>query len=258
MSVMKHALSWRREGSLAIATTRVTMFELVHDLEQVDQAFEELDGLEHDESIDALLFVPAGDDPPDSTLRGLVESSQLEAQEARARGRLSLLRSFNILTRFAMRIVDFKKLVAVAWRDVVDPMYLGIGLTAGIRLAAEDVSFHVVNPELGMPPLGGIRYVLPQFLGIAKARSLFLSGEPLPAARALELGLVDAILPTESFAEAAVQATARLVRAHLDLLGQNRPIVCIDAHALREHLREEMRAVERVNEGSRQSRFPAH
>ena len=155
-----------------------------------------------------------------------------------------MLRSFNVLSRLAVRVADYKKLVAVAWRGTVDPIYLAIGLAAGLRVAAEDVELEVTNREVPLPPLGGLSYLLPTYVGLARAHSLMLRGKPLDVSRALDLGLIDAVLPLESFAEGACREVKRLVTAHVENLHQNFPVVRVDAKILHDLLTSEMHRLE--------------
>jgi len=240
-----HALTWRREGRLAIATMTMTFPSVARDLSRVDELFDELDAYEQDARIDAVLFLSSDDEvAPPSTIRGIVEGTQTQAGTAPEQGRLSLLRSFNVLGRFAVRIAEYKKLVGVTWRGTIDPINLTIGLSAGLRIAAEDVQLDVTNRDVALPPLGGLSYLLPTYLGLAKAHSVMLRGKPLDAARAFDLGLVDAVLPMESFSETACQEAQRLVQAHVDNLHQNFPVVRIDAKALHDLLLAETHRLE--------------
>jgi enoyl-CoA hydratase/carnithine racemase len=246
MKHAKHALTWRREGSLAIATLTTPLLDVVHDLARVDELFDELDAYEADATVDALLFVPGDDDAPPSTIRGIVEGTQDEARRAPQHGRLSLLRSFNVLSRLAVRVAEYKKLVAVAWRGPVDPVNLGIGLAVDLRVAAEDTQLEVTSQGVELPPLGGLSYLLPVYLGLARAHAVLVRAEPLDASRAFDLSLVDAVLPTETFFEAAWQEVQRLVQRHVDVYHQNRPVARVDANALREHLHQEAHLLEHL------------
>ncbi len=240
-----HALTWNRDGRLAIATLTMPFSQMVRDLARVDELFDELDAYEKDPRVDALLFLTNDDEvAPPSTIRDIVEETQHEARTAPEQGRRSLLRSFNVLSRFAVRVAEYQKLVAVTWRGLIDPMNLAIGLAAGLRIAAEDVELHVTNRDVGLPPLGGLSYLLPTYLGLARAHSLLLRGKPLDAGRALDLGLVDAVLPVESFGESTCHEVQRLVQAHVENLHQNFPVVRVDAKVLHDLLLAEMHRLE--------------
>ena len=240
-----HALTWKREGRLAIATMTMPFLQVVRDLSRVDELFEELDAYEQDTCVDAVLFLSSDDEvAPPSTVRGIVEGTQTQARTAPEQGRLSLLRSFNVLSRLAVRVAEYKKLVAVAWRGTIDPTNLAIGLSAGLRIAAEDVQLNVIHRDVALPPLGGLSYLLPTYLGLAKAHSVMLKGKPIDAGQALDWGLVDAVLPMESFSEATCREAQRLVKTYVDNLHQNFPVVRIDAKILHDLLLTEMHRLE--------------
>ncbi len=88
-----------------------------------------------------------------------------------------------------------------------------LALACDLRLAAEDARFGLPEIRLGILPGGGGTVRLTRLAGGAVARQMVLTGAPIPAARALELGLVAAVHPCALLAEAAMaqaQALANL------------------------------------------------
>jgi enoyl-CoA hydratase/carnithine racemase len=79
---------------------------------------------------------------------------------------------------------------------------LQMALACDIRIAREDAMLGLPAALEGLPP-GIAAWRLPRFVGIGRALRLSLLGKPVSAAEALELGLVDHVLPTEGFDEQA-------------------------------------------------------
>jgi len=86
---------------------------------------------------------------------------------------------------------------------------LELALAADFRVAGERA--RVGQPEilLGVIPGAGGTQRLPRLVGPAKAKDIVFSGRMLPAAEALEIGLVDHVVPDESVYAAALDLVRR-------------------------------------------------
>jgi enoyl-CoA hydratase/carnithine racemase len=83
-----------------------------------------------------------------------------------------------------------------------------LALACDFRLAAESAFFAPAYGRIGASPDGGMTYFLPRVVGPSKALELLLDDPNLPAAGALELGLVSEVVPGEELmARAAERAT---------------------------------------------------
>jgi enoyl-CoA hydratase/carnithine racemase len=106
-----------------------------------------------------------------------------------------------------------------------------MALCCDIRLASEDARFGLPEPGLGIIPAAGGSQTLPRVVGQAVALDMLLSGRWLTAAEALNVRLVNRVLPrVDLYAEAeklaakiasyesvAVSAIKRAVTQGLDL-----------------------------------------
>ena len=88
-----------------------------------------------------------------------------------------------------------------------------LAFACDLRVAAETASFVLAFGRVGLVPDNGATWFLPRLIGPGRAAELMLSGEPLSAARAEELGLVNKIVPAESLAGEAMAMARRLVDA---------------------------------------------
>jgi 2-(1,2-epoxy-1,2-dihydrophenyl)acetyl-CoA isomerase len=81
---------------------------------------------------------------------------------------------------------------------------LSIALAADIRLAAERALLVTAFASIGASGDFGGSWFLTQLVGPAKAKELYFTSPRLTAAEALDLGLVNQVLPDDGFDEAAL------------------------------------------------------
>lgn len=117
------------------------------------------------------------------------------------------------------RWIDVQRVIERAPKPVVAAMNghaLGGGaelsLACDVRILCEDVSFGFPEMALGLFPGAGGSQRLPRLVGPHLAKRLMIDGERLSARRALELGLVDELVPADGFVT-AVAERARVLAA---------------------------------------------
>ena len=79
-----------------------------------------------------------------------------------------------------------------------------------IRLASPDATFGVMEPKRGLFAGGGTTVRLPRQLAFPAAMELLLTAEAFPAQRALQLGLLNEIVPREALLDRAFEWAARI------------------------------------------------
>src|SRR5260370_8548425 len=89
---------------------------------------------------------------------------------------------------------------------------LSLVLAADLAIAGEDAIFTLAYRHIGLSADGGATYFLPRVVGERRALELALLGERFPAARALELGIVNWVVPRAALDE----ETAKLARKLAD------------------------------------------
>jgi enoyl-CoA hydratase len=91
-----------------------------------------------------------------------------------------------------------------------------LALACDIRVAAPSARLGQPEIRLGLLPGGGGTQRLPRLVGYGQALRLILTGEPIDAAEALRIGLVD-LLVQEAELEARTRALAAAMAAHSSL-----------------------------------------
>lgn len=80
-----------------------------------------------------------------------------------------------------------------------------------LRVACPEARFAVMEPKRGLFAGGGTTVRLPRQIPWAQAMELLLCADLMPAARALEIGLLNAVVPRDDLLDAARDYAARIV-----------------------------------------------
>ncbi len=107
----------------------------------------------------------------------------------------------------ALRLLELSdKLVLCAMQGYALGGGLQLPLACDIRIAASDCQLGLPAAKEGfIPGLGVFR--LPRYIGLGRAKRMALSGENVDGNEALRIGLVDYVVPPESFDEAVEALT---------------------------------------------------
>ena len=89
---------------------------------------------------------------------------------------------------------------------------MGLALACDLRLAAEGAKFTTAFAKVGFSGDFGITWPLVRTLGEARAKELLMLSDALTAAQALELGLLNRVLPTDELLPAALQLATRIAQ----------------------------------------------
>jgi enoyl-CoA hydratase/carnithine racemase len=110
------------------------------------------------------------------------------------------------------RLEAFRKPVIAA----VNGLAFGGGceITEAVHLAVASEFATFAKPEinLGMPPTFGGTQRLPRLAGRKRALEHLLTGDPFSPQQALEIGLVNAVVPHDELLPAARRLAARIIR----------------------------------------------
>ncbi len=85
-----------------------------------------------------------------------------------------------------------------------------LALCCDFRFASEDARFGQPEINLGIIPGGGATQRLPRLIGPSRAKELLFTGEVIGARRALELGLVDRVVPDQNLMDEVMSFARQL------------------------------------------------
>ena len=89
---------------------------------------------------------------------------------------------------------------------------LEVALACDLRIAVEGAQMGQPEVGLGLLPGWGGTQRLPRLLGESRAMEIMLTGDPLSAERALEIGLVHRVVPADQLMDAARSLAERICR----------------------------------------------
>jgi enoyl-CoA hydratase/carnithine racemase len=175
--------------------------------ELIDRLMAVLDEIETDGNARAVILTGAGE-RAFSAGADIHEFSKTVRRRASAAVR-DFVRRGQAMTA---RLEAFKKPVIAAVNGIAYGGGCEITEAVHLAIASERASFAKPEINLGMPPTFGGTQRLPRLAGRKRALELLLTGDPIPPLRALEIGIVNAVVPHEQLLPAARALAARIIR----------------------------------------------
>lgn len=154
-------------------------------------------------------------------------SLQHEGDEARFRGLLEAGRNI------VLAIATMTKPVVASVNGVAAGAGCNLALACDIRIASEHARFSESFVRIGLHPDWGGTFTLPRVVGRSRAFELMATGRMVDAAEALQIGLVDRVVPaSELAAETDVLAAALAAAPPVAIAGLKRALAASDANGL--------------------------
>ncbi len=97
-----------------------------------------------------------------------------------------------------------------------------LALWCDLRIAASNAVFGVFNRRWGVPLMDGGTVRLPRLVGVGRALEITMTGRPVPADEALQIGLVNELTPPGSTLARALELAATLAALPQDALNLDR------------------------------------
>ncbi|MGW0880285.1 crotonase/enoyl-CoA hydratase family protein [Streptomyces sp. NPDC002671] len=137
---------------------------------------------------------------------------------------------------------------------------LELALWCDLRVAEEDAVFGVFCRRWGVPLIDGGTVRLPRLIGTSRAMDMILTGRPVPAREAFEMGLANRVVPTGHARAEAESLAAEIARFPQACLRSDRASVLeqdglTEEAAMRGELRHGMGVLAQSAEGA--ARFAA-
>jgi 2-(1,2-epoxy-1,2-dihydrophenyl)acetyl-CoA isomerase len=109
-----------------------------------------------------------------------------------------------------LRLQSMEKPVIAAVNGVAAGAGASLALACDLRVASESAAFIQAFINVGLVPDSGSTFVLPRLVGPARALELTITGRKVSAAEALQIGLVNQVVPDAELFPATMKLAERL------------------------------------------------
>lgn len=159
-----------------------------------------------DDAVRAVMLTGAG--------RAFCSGADLKEGMASAAANNGVLDTGEALTRWYHPIVTAIREMPKPFVSAVNGPAAGAGLSlalaADLVVAKESAYFLLAFVNIGLVPDGGASLFVPARIGFARTAEMAMLGEPVPAAKAADIGLINAVWPDAEFEEKAAALLLRL------------------------------------------------
>jgi len=181
---------------------------------QRDELTEIWDDVWQDPEVSVIILTGDGEDfCSGADVSNLVNTSAARASAAKDPNspRLPLHRSSRAAKRHVYGILDCEKPIIAKVRGVAYGVGVNMALACDMVFAAEGARFCDSHVKQGMVAGDGGVLLWPLLIGMRRAKEYLMTGEPVVAEHAAEIGLINACLPDEAL-DAHVQMMAEKLR----------------------------------------------
>lgn len=190
----------RRDGVMTITLNRPDVLNAFNESMSIEIQ-EVLKDAERDASVRSIMITGAG--------RGFCSGQDLRDRAGTSSFSFadSLRRRYNPIIA---KLCAIEKPVLAAVNGVAAGAGCSLALACDLRIASEGASFIEVFARVGLVPDSGSTSLLPRLVGLGKAFELCYLAEPLSAADAQRIGLVNWVVPADQLSDKAYALAARL------------------------------------------------
>jgi 2-(1,2-epoxy-1,2-dihydrophenyl)acetyl-CoA isomerase len=151
----------------------------------------------------------------------------------------TLYRMYRACDQLILRIVKSNKFfISVSHGDIISQDF-NVALSCDYRIFADDTVIHKPYLQLGLVPKGGGAYFLKNKLGHSRAYEILLSNKVVTAQEALELGLVDKVVPLKELDDTTIKTANHFAQSPTTSLSGTKKLLNYSLKDLNDHLEYE-------------------
>lgn len=122
--------------------------------------------------------------------------------------------------RVILGIRRLEKPAVAAVNGVAAGAGFSLALACDLRVASNNARFLMAYANIGVTADGGSTYMLPRLVGMGKAMEIYTASQPMSAEYALEVGLVNQVIPAANFERHSLEIATRLAQGPTIAYGQ--------------------------------------
>lgn len=202
---------------IAVMKIKKDIFDEITDLSKNQRFFQFFDIVKRDRKI-KMLYVwnePGAMDEKeyDSFIRKIidVEHFDCECDLHEYLNKNLRFRQLNFLNRFIKQVVSFNKIFVSGLTGTIVTPFFGTSLAADFRVVSPDMKYSLAHYKYGFHPSGGLVYFLSKYLHHSIASEILFKCKDITAEHALQLGLINKIIPLENFERDSIEYLKQLI-----------------------------------------------
>ncbi len=201
------------------------------DLKFRDQMMDYLDQVSNSDAIKVIVIMNA------SEKKGAQEYFDFYNQAlTQKREPFPIHRVHNVFGQLILKIIRLNKFVVHANSGPVISLFLNVSLACDYRIVADNTVFQNPYLKLGFLPIGGGAFFLSKMLGSSKAYEILLSDTDITAREALQIGIVDEVVPEDAIENAAMNAARRFAQKPAHSLAGIKRLINYSVKDLQEYM----------------------
>lgn len=235
-----------RVDNLAIIKIRCNAFETLSNLDDANKILPWFDLIEKEESIKAVIAMSEkdclGEKAYESFLSDVTgkkfhpeenkEITKFEKSEIRAI-------EINTLVNLIRKIYHFKKLfITTIHGEIVTPFF-GLCLASDFRFGDKSMKIQFSHVKYGLHPSGMLPLLLPKYLNRQQSVNYLLNGGVVDSKKAVELNLVNELLPEENFEEQCIEKSKEYSRSSSSLIKSTKSLLNRDVKEFEDYVQLE-------------------
>lgn len=219
-------------GRLAVLKISCNAFDTLTNLDQANRVLPWFDLVENDKSIKGILGLTErnclGQKAYEKFLTEITgrkiegdknaEITKFEKTDIRAI-------EINMLMNLIRKIYSFKKIfISAIYGELVTP-FLGISLISDFRIANEDFKILFSHAKYGLHPSGALPFLLPKYLNRQQAAKYLLLGGTINSEEAVEMNLINEIVPNEKFEEISIEKASEYIKVNMGTIKSTKSLM---------------------------------
>lgn len=199
-----------QQEDIALIDIKDRVFEFITDVNLSSQLIDFIEQVDHDPETKVLIFYNAPESFDDEQYDKFIYKI-METKGSLDKGGTPCFtaknvrfREINILNTIIKRMANSQTLMVSGLQGTVVTPFVGAAMVADFRYASENAVFSMAHNRYGLHPSGGLPFFFSSYLNHSKALELQM-GENILAKEALELGLINKILPKKDFKDQIIK-----------------------------------------------------
>ncbi len=220
------------QGETAIIKILSNPYEIATNIELSNQLFNLISLADYSEAIHSLLIIPdlscCDEESYHNFIKSIFTEENPENHSLKVKNsdnRTKRVKQINLLNRFILRLIDFKKISAIALQGSIVTPFIGVSLATDFRIASSDMHLSFAHVEHGVHPTGALPFFLPKFLTPSQSKEYLLMGGKISVDKALKLNLVNKVFEAIEFESKCIEYMNELNRINLNLVRSTKQLM---------------------------------